>query len=106
MANWQRTLNLLPEWKQAENKEISVQEMAKVVSQRLAMVTPFDDYSIEEERRELIDEFTIISEINDGDDLIENFDSVMDQLYDWADQKVGNSESFFDRKKVCWVKTV
>ena len=101
MADWQRTLNLQPEWEQALAKEISVQALAKVVADRLAKLEPFGDEFIDTQRSNLVEEFTWLAE--DPESEVEEFDELKSRLYDWADFPIDEA---WPTKRVCWVKTV
>lgn len=106
MANWQRTLRLQPEWGQAQDGEITLQQLAKVVAFRLRSLRPFGDdvgrtiLSFDDEREEIADNFEDIA----GDDTAttDDFDDVMCALYDWADQHMDDK---WNGKKVCWIDT-
>lgn len=101
MALWIQTLNLLPEWEQAKEGDISTCELARVVSERLSALVAYDDPYVEDERENLVDGFLALAE----DDTVteEDFDEVMVDLYDWADISVGGV--FPKIRKVCWIKT-
>lgn len=101
MSNWKRTLNLLPEWNHAKDNEIDFQELAGIISLRLDRLAPFSDRPyVEEARQELVYEFESLS--LDDDATVEDFDSLMNELYDWADTSLDGN---FGGDKVCWVKT-
>ena len=106
MAYWQRTLNLLPEWKQAQGGAISSQQMAGVISARLLGLRPFggNDFGVDYEREEIAERFEDLS--TDVDAHVEEFDDLMSELYDWADTLLdGTGGKVFGAKKACWVKT-
>lgn len=101
MANWQRTLRLWPEWDQASEGEIAIQELAAVVAKRLRALrdSPEPHAHLNDERDDIADEFDALA----GDKSIdaEDFDGLMHSLYGWADTQIGGK--FFDAKKVCWI---
>lgn len=105
MANWQRTLNLLPEWKQAKEGKITVSQLAGVIAERLASLEPFENDSdgliLNEHHDEIVDEFNYLA--RDPDTEASDFDCVMEMLYNWADTPLDTS---WNGKKVCWVKTI
>lgn len=101
MANWQRTLVLKDVWPKFREDELSVQEVAKVVSERLAELKPFNVKHIDKQKEELVDEFEALSEDEDAD--TNNFDDVLERLYDWADTPLDGN--VLSGKKVCWVAT-
>jgi hypothetical protein len=107
VANWQRTLNLTPQWEMATEEGITTSHLARVISERLAELEAFDldnEDDINELRDDLVDDFKKFSE--GGTDDQEEFNFLMAELYDWGDLQVGESTSFFNQKKVCWVKTI
>lgn len=101
MANWQRRLELQPEWGMAQDDEITVHRLATVIAERLSALRPFGDERLDEERDELVwlfEDFSKSADLDKGD-----FDGIMEQLYDWADTALDNG---WPRKKVCWVNTL
>ena len=105
MADWQRTLNLLPEWRQAQDGTISTSKMAGVISKRLLDLQPFsgDDFGIDYEREVMAEAFEDLSIDTTGGTT--EFDALMSDLYDWADTRLDDGVGFWGAKKACWVKT-
>ena len=101
MTNWQRQLDLKPEWQQALGGKITTQQLAKVVIERLKALKPFGDYEIDSIKEDLIEQFEMLAEDQDAD--INEFDYIMQDLYNWGDTKI--SGDFSNAKKVCWIKT-
>lgn len=101
MAQWQRTLNLDPEWTLAKDKVITIQALSGIVSERLKGLVPFKEEHIENDREELVDKFKELYEQVEPEADADEFDELMDQLCDWADTKL---DSHWNGKKVCWVK--
>jgi hypothetical protein len=95
MAQWVKRLSLLPEYEQAKTGEVTVQQLAKVVSDRIKAIGQYEDESIEDQRLELADNFLDLSEDDKAD--VEDFDDLMVNLYDWADTKLDNE---WNSKKV------
>ena len=102
MPNWQRRLDIMIPWQQAEEGTLPVHELAKIVSDRLLELQPFGIPYFDEDREQIADEFKTFYEDESEDK--EWFDAIMSSLYDWADQTVEKTDSFFETKKVCWVK--
>jgi hypothetical protein len=104
MADWQRTLRLQPEWNQAANDEITVQQCAKVIAERLRALEPFGETvkrtarNVDQEREAIAEQLEALAE--DEEATTEHFDYVMDMLYDWADQRLDDR---WNGKKVYWV---
>ncbi len=101
MTDWQRKLQLQPEWDQAAEHEITIQQLAGVIADRLRVLAPFTDEfeDIDDQRQELADQFESMSQ--DETLTTSQFDYLMNDLYDWGDTQIGGK--FFDAKKVCWI---
>ena len=100
MARWQRTLKLQPEWDKAAEDEITVNQLAGVIARRLKDLRPFggDLAYLDEARDEIVDEFDWLAK--DADAGTDDFDNIMESLYDWADTRLDDD---WNGKKVCWV---
>jgi len=106
MTQWQRTLNLLPEWSEASDDELSLKNLSKVIADRLENLVPFtgDLEYIEDEKEILIEDFRNLADSDDED--VEEFDYFMENLYDWGDMVINvNKNNPLHAKKVCWIKT-
>jgi hypothetical protein len=92
MAQWRKVLHIASEWKQAKEHEITIQQLAKSIADKLK---EFDPDSMDDDIQYFIESFNSISNSsnNDGSE-IETFDEVMESLYNWADM---NS---------CWIETI
>jgi len=95
MANWQRHLNLKDMWDSGD-----VHLIAKTASDRLRDLLPFNDGQLDYIRVDLAEQFADIAD--DPTSSTNEFDYVMEELYDWADTKL---DSEWNGKKVCWVAT-
>lgn len=73
MANWKTRLDLKDLWSAYDENRLTVQEVAEAVAERL--VEQFSDIDVEE----LADQFATCEDV-------EEFDGVMHDLYDWADE--------------------
>jgi len=101
MAQWVRKLDISIEWKQCKNHEITVQQLAKVLIDKLSV---FDPNKLNEDIQFLIDDFNIIAtSSNDDGSEIENFDDAMKNLYSWADASLDGE---WNGKKNCWVELI
>lgn len=100
MANWQRTLNVVVEWKQAQAREITPQQLAKAIADRLEKLKSFNIEHIDTTRDDLVGAFESLAD--DESATFDDFDLVWRELYDWGDTKL---DSAFGGKKVCWIKT-
>ena len=110
MAEWQRKIYLQPEWDQSKDGEITIQVLAGVVASRLKECAPLDleQYKsgidgnaawANNKREELIEEFESMAD--DTDLTVDDFDSLMNDLYDWGDTPL--TTGFFQAKKVCFI---
>lgn len=103
MANWKYVLDFSPFYE----ADISIQEKAKKVYAEIGrvfvhMLNP-DDENYDNDLYTIGDEFGWFTE-NDNDD-VEEFDNLMEDLYDWADQEVA-PRGEWPPNKMCWVKTI
>lgn len=106
MALWKHTLNLADVYR-INDEDLSVEKvrnLAKVIAERLKPIlhkTTTSQLPLEI----IIRDFTAIAESQDDDEdlelLIEDFDYIMNDLYDIADQEVSSSPL----TKFMWVKT-
>jgi hypothetical protein len=100
MSQWQRHLDIKYIWKLAEDEEITPQELAKQVAERLEKLPVFNIVDVDEELEEIILE---LKDFSDCDDVtFDDFDDIMSRLYDWGDISLDDK---FGGKKVCWIGT-
>jgi hypothetical protein len=100
MSKWQRHLKLQPEWDEAKERKIEPWQLAIVIAARLKALKPFDDYDVDGEKEELVDELECLAE--DKEATFDDFDDIMHRLFDWGDTSLDNK---FGGKKVCWIET-
>jgi hypothetical protein len=104
MAQWMRKLDVKDVWKKAEARQITPQELAKVVADRLENLAPFfinGKWSdIELEKQDLVEAFRNFA--SEEDFTFNDFDHLWREVYDWADQSLDGN---WNGKKVCWVAT-
>ena len=98
MANWQSRLNLKDVWPAAKEGRITPQKLAATIAKRLRRLSPCKNQDILDERDEIADEFEAFSEDPTAD--TDEFDSIMERLYDWGDIKLDND---WPPKAVCWI---
>jgi len=96
MANWVNRLELKDLWKQRDEEKISISELAKAVANRIEKLPCFKKYEDELQ--------TIILDFEDCSDDVEEFDDILNRLYDWADTPLRITRGEMQRK-VCWVNT-
>ena len=103
MAQWQRKLDVRDVWKKAKARQITLQELATVVADRLENLVPFNNKEhpdINLEKRDLIEAFRDFA--TESGSSFDGFDVLWRELYDWADQDL---DDHWNGKKVCWVAT-
>jgi len=106
MANWQTKLNISDIWNKALNKEITTADLSKKIAKELSALKTrlpkciAEDESLVEEMTELIEEFESAS--TDPNLKTDEFDTIMEMLYEWADTSLNNE---WPPKKVCWINT-
>jgi hypothetical protein len=102
MADWKRKLNLLPEWDMAKEGKITTAELATSVADKIRNLEPFpEEHRSLNEELELI-EFDFREAGKDPDLDVDDFDSLMDTLYDWADTPLDDK---WNGAKACWIMT-
>ena len=100
MANWKYTLNVKAEWQATKAGDMTLQAFAAFAAGRIKTLPVFgEDRQIEE----IVEELESIGADPDAD--VEWFDGVWSNLYDWADQIVGQSPNTIWPDKMCWIQT-
>ena len=97
MGKWQNKLELKDLWKAREEKKISVSELAREIAKRIRTLPCYDDYDLELE--------DISTEFETIDNNVDDFDNVLERLYDWADTPLPTPRGEWQRR-LCWVSTV
>lgn len=96
MAIWLRTLDITDVWDTETPSNI-----AKVIASRLESMKDFGTPTIDSIKKDLIQGFLYLA---DNPASADDFDVVMEKLYDWADgyylHPIKNSFA-----KICWIKT-
>jgi len=99
MAKWINTLDVSDVWDKADEGEITVAELARVVHDRLTAIPAYSNADVEYERQTLIEEFESLADDEDSD--FDAFNYSWDRLYDWGDTSL---DTVFNGRKVCWLK--
>lgn len=99
MANWQRTIRLQPQWGRAKDGKLSASELAASIATKLRGVASFGSH-LDDERDEIAEEFEALAADKSAD--VNDFDRVMDHLYDWGDTRLDDK---WPGKKACWIDT-
>jgi hypothetical protein len=99
MANWQRTINLVQEFAGYDEGTKSVAEVAKAVAEKLKVIREFNIEDIDNEKLDIIEEFESLAADEDAE--LDDFNYIMNALYDWADRKLDDN---WNGKKVAWIE--
>lgn len=92
MANWQYRLDIKDEYDEAKAGTLKPHEMAHRIAAKIKALGPWGIMLAD-----IVDQFESMDERDTFDDT----DLVMDQLYDWGDQRVGPRWD----DKMCWIAT-
>lgn len=95
MANWKYKLKAKDLWESYKGNHITASELGKLLAQRIREAAFYQEYKNQLE--EIIDNFENVDDIED-------FDYVLNELYDWADQEV-EPLGQWPRNAMCWVET-
>ena len=98
MPNWQYKLDLKDLWEKYDKGELTPQEGGKEVAKRLQNLIPLLPTQFQDEANKIADAFEI--EIDDIDD----FDRILNDLYDLADTPLSTPTGQMQRK-LMWVAT-
>jgi len=101
MANWQRKVDFSKYTEQYDKGELSVQEFAKIVAEKLKGLKKFKNPDIDERLGELVFYFEDLANDKYNDYAEEDFDYLLEKLYNWGDISLDNK---FGGKKVCWIQ--
>lgn len=96
MSEWVNRLNLKDLWEAKEEGKLTIQELGKQVARRIRKMPCYKLY--DNELEEIAVQFEYV------DDNVEEFDSILSDLYDWADICLFTPRGQMQRK-MCWVKT-
>lgn len=100
MTNWQRQLDLHEEWEKVQPGDTpGMNAFCAFTANALKNLTKFDRKDVDDVRDELVERFE--GAANDDTLSTEEFDQLMDDLYNWGDMQIGGA--FFNAVKVCWV---
>jgi len=95
MAQWVHHLRIKDAWKQTQDGSMSIQELAKQIVTQLKAFNIQNDSKLDQ----IIEDFEFLDEDADNDD----FDYIMQNLYDWADIPLDNQ---WNGRKNCWIETL
>ena len=97
MANWKYKLDF-SHW--YHDDEIPINGKAELAVKEIDSVLPHNDLDLEMIRKQFVDFAENMSESD-----VDDFDDIMEQLYDWGDQEV-EPYGKWPPNKMCWVNTI
>ena len=102
MANWQFHLNLHDKWDTDDVHEISVDACEKI--ENLLKEIRLRQHPVYKEMADALEDILCDFEIvrNDPDASEDDFNNVLESLYDWGDTPLDNQ---WGGKKMCWIDT-
>ena len=101
MPKWRYTLDIEDSWGKAKDNKITSIELAEEIVKKLEELKGRMSSQFCDQAESLIENFKeFIKENDDDDDL---FDSLFNELYDWADTDL--TPGVWNGSKLCWVKT-
>lgn len=95
MSKWLHKLDLQDIWKKYDSNDMTVSEIGKEIAERVRKLKCYKKY--EDILEEIVLNFEFV------EDLAE-FNSFMNELYDWGDIKIGQQKGIF-KDKLCWIAT-
>jgi len=93
MSRWLNRLELIDIWKKYRADKIAIAEAGKEVAKRIRKLKCFE--AEKETLEDIACDFECV-------ETVEDFDSVLNDLYDWGDTPLDNR---FGGKKLCWIAT-
>ncbi len=96
MSNWINRLNLKDLWKARAKGELTIQELGKRIARRIEKLHCYDRYK--DDLQTIVMDFEIV------DEDVEEFDNILEELYDWADTPLSTPKGQMQRK-MCWIAT-
>lgn len=106
MSKWMNEIDLADLQKHCDEGTLSVYEIGKQIAARLRKVLKRLKFPRNyQQRQEIREELDDIAYSLEHIDEKEDFESVINWLYDVADTDLGTDEKFHERPKLLWVKT-
>ena len=101
MANWQRKVDFSAYTEKYDEGELSIQEFAKIVAEKLKTLRKFEDEYINNQLEEIIWSFEDLADDEECMDEESTFHYLLEDLYNWGDIPLDDK---FGGKKVCWIQ--
>lgn len=93
MAQWVHELNFKDLWEAHDKELIKLPDMAKEVAKRIKNAPFYKKY--EDDLEEIAEDFKHVEEVDE-------FDEILERLYDWADLSLDGK---LNGRKMCWIRT-
>ena len=107
MANWKFKLNVSEPWRKAQSGEISPNELSSEIAKLLKPLLKYIDAlkGYENVKMELDDIIEVFEEEAKDESMTSDaFDSLWNELYNWADNEVPPFGEY-PHNKLCWIQT-
>lgn len=101
MSDWQRKLDFSSYTEKYDTGELSVQEFAKIIAEKLKGLQKFNNPWIDSKLEEVIWGFEDLAEDYQEEFGESDFNFLLNDLYDWGDTSLDGK---FGGKKVCWIQ--
>ena len=101
MSDWQRKVDFSAYTEKYNEGELSIQEFAKIVAEKLKTLRKFEDEYINNQLKEIIWSFENLADNEEYMDEESTFNYLLEDLYNWGDTP---SDDKFGGKKVCWIQ--
>ena len=101
MSDWQRKVDFSAYTEKYNEGELSIQEFAKIVAEKLKTLRKFEDEYINNQLKEIIWSFENLADDEEYMDEESTFNYLLEDLYNWGDVPLDDK---FGGKKVCWIQ--
>ena len=104
MANFKYQLDLAPIW---NNDDLSIESkgkaIASLIQKKFSKMLDYDGDSYDDQLDDIVQAFENITGYDDTSP-VEEFDTWMDELYNWGDNEIQPYDQW-PRNKMCWIIT-
>ena len=101
MSDWRRKVDFSAYTEKYNGGELSIQEFAKIVAEKLKTLRKFEDEYINNQLEEIIWSFEDLADDEECMNEENTFNYLLVDLYKWGDTPLDDK---FDGKKVCWIQ--
>ena len=101
---WYYTIDIKKEFQLCSNEKITIQKLSLTIHEKIEQLLGRVERTfpqLSDVLHDISDEFKMVS--NDPDFTKDDFDLVLEKLYDWGDQPVVVNE--YIKLKLCWIST-